>query len=117
MRIWKKSPNNFCIVNLIRRLIVKLIVKLDKLTESKKINSVLDEISIFRLFLHYLNFYKSYLPKKAKLYKKISLKSSNIFSIDKEMKHSLFFVDIKGVIANKVIPRDKIIKPVMGIKN
>lgn len=98
MHIRKKIPNNTTITNLIRRLVVKLIVKLDKLVNSNKGKTVLDKITPLQLSVHYLNFYKSYLARRAKLYNKESFKTSSVYSIGKEFGNSLFFVDINKFV-------------------
>ncbi len=112
------------IINLIRRLIIKLIIKLDKLTNFYKINHVLDKRTKLELSLHYLNFYKSYLPSRLKTYKTKSLKTSNIYSINRDMEDSLFSVDINKFVGyegayylNKDSPFVKTVIQLMRTRN
>jgi len=89
-----KKNFNFIIINLFRRLIVKLIIKIQNLTKNKKVDSVFDRSSYLEIFKHNLNLYKSYLPKRSNVNQKELIESTNIYSIDKDMGNSLFLVDI-----------------------
>ena len=95
----RKCINNFTanlrIINFIRRIVVKLIVIIDKKTNSNKKNSVYDKKTILEIFKHYLNFYESYLPRIYKLNKYKPLYITEIYSINKEIGNSIFLIDIK----------------------
>ena len=57
---YKKKINfNFRIINIIRRLFVKLIVKIQNLTKNNKVDSVFDKRSNLEIFKHNLNFIKA----------------------------------------------------------
>jgi len=94
MKFKKKLFNNLGIINLIRRSIIKLILIIQKLNY-KKINSVYDKSSILELSKHYLNVYTSYLPKRSNENYKEFIEDLSIYSINDEIKDSLFLVDIK----------------------
>ena len=94
MPVRNNIPIITAIINLIRILVVKLITKLDKLINSNNGNTVLDKKTPLQLSVHYLNFSKSYLARRANFYKKESFKASSAYSIGKEFGNSLFFVDI-----------------------
>ena len=93
---YKKKINfNFRIINIIRRLFVKLIVKIQNLTKNNKVDSVFDKRSNLEIFKHHLNFYKSYLPERSNINQEKLIEDASIYSINKEMDNSLFLVDIK----------------------
>ena len=93
---YKKKINfNFRIINIIRRLFVKLIVKIQHLTKNNKVDSVFDRRSNLEIFKHNLNFYKSYLPERSNINKEKLIEGASIYSINKKMDNSLFLVDIK----------------------
>ena len=86
---------NLGIINFFRKLIVKIIHRLEKINYPKQEITFHDKKTILEIFKHYLNIYKSYLSKRSKLNKKNSLETLNIYSINKVMGNSLFLIDIK----------------------
>ena len=48
------------IINFFRRFIIKLINRLEKINKPKQEISIHDKKTIFEIFKHYLNIYKSY---------------------------------------------------------
>ena len=96
---YKKYINySLGIINIIRRLIVKLIVNIQNLTKNNKVDSVFDRRSNLEIFKHNLNFYKSYLPKRSNINQEKLIEGALIYSINKDMGNSLFLVDINKFI-------------------
>ena len=86
---------NLGIINIFRKLIIKLILRIEKVINPKKQSSNYERKTLLELSKHYLNFYKSYLSIRLKHNKQKSLKNLSIYSINKEMGNSLFLIDIK----------------------